>query len=130
MTTLTNGTVTVTLPDDLVWADEFAWQPVEQTVQRSLTGALIVQAQARTGGRPITLAAESDSVGWVDRATVEALEALASVPAPSLTLTLRGVAHAVLFRHQDGAIEARPVVGYSDVQSTDPYHLTVRLMKV
>lgn len=130
MTILTNGTTTVALPDDLVWADEFAWQPVEQSVQRSLTGALIVQAQARTGGRPVTLAAESDSVGWVDRATVEALEALASVPAPSLTLTLRGVMHAVLFRHQDGAIEARPVVGYSDVQSADPYHLTVRLMKV
>ena len=44
MTTLTDGTTTTTISDDLMWADEFAWAPVEQTVERSITGALIVSA--------------------------------------------------------------------------------------
>ena len=30
---------TITLPDDLLWINEFEWNPVEQTTERSLTGA-------------------------------------------------------------------------------------------
>ncbi len=45
----------IELPDDLLWVDEFDWNPVAQDIERSLTGALMVQEQAKLYGRPITL---------------------------------------------------------------------------
>ncbi len=35
---------TMTLPDNLLWVNEFDWSPVAQDVERSLTGALIVSS--------------------------------------------------------------------------------------
>jgi hypothetical protein len=40
------------------------------------------------------------------------------------------VAHTVIFRHQDGAIEARPLVHYNDTDPTDWYLVTLRFMEV
>ena len=30
----------ITLPDDLLWINEFDWNPVAQSTERSLSGAL------------------------------------------------------------------------------------------
>jgi hypothetical protein len=127
---LTNAGTTIALPADLQWTDEYAWQAVEQSVERSITGALIVQPAAKQGGRPITLAPLDERSGWITRATLEQLRAWAAVPGLALTLTLRGVARAVAFRHQDTAIEARPLVHFEDVQDTDNYLATVRFMEI
>jgi hypothetical protein len=44
---------------------------------------------------------------------------------------MRGVARTVMFRHQDGeAVNASPVVHYSDVVSGDYYRATLRFMEV
>lgn len=129
MTTLTDGTTTTTISDDLMWADEFAWAPVEQAVQRTITGALIVQAAARVAGRPITLAAEDEASGWISRAALDQFKVWAAIPGQLLTLNYRGVNHTVLFRHQDTAIDAAPVAFYSDVQTDDPYRVTLRFME-
>jgi hypothetical protein len=129
MTTLTDGTTTTTISDDLMWADEFAWAPVEQAVQRTITGALVVQAAARVAGRPITLAAEDEASGWISRAALDQFKVWAAIPGQLLTLNYRGVNHTVLFRHQDTAIDAAPVAFYSDVQSDDPYRVTLRFME-
>src|SRR4051812_10227320 len=107
MITLTDGTTTLQLHADLFWPDENAWAPVEQVMDRSITGAVIVQAATRVKGRPITLQPIDDSSAWMPRATVNQLQTWAAVPGQQLTLTLRGVAYTVLFRHQDGqAVEA------------------------
>lgn len=128
--TISDGITTVTLHPDLLWADENSWNPVEQTAERTLTGGLIVSAALRDGGRPITLEPENDESGWMTRATVEALRNWAAVPGKELTLTLRSVAYTVLFRHQDGGLDARPVVHYSDANSADYYLCVVRLMEI
>lgn len=128
-TALTYSTTTVTLPDDLLWADETTWNPVEQSAQRTITGALIVQSATRVGGRPITLQPEDDGSAWMSRTTVDALRNLAAVPGREMTLTLRGTTYNVIFRHHDGvAVEAKPVVHYSDVVAGDFYLVTLRLM--
>ena len=46
----------ITLPDDLLWINEFDWNPVTQSTERSLTGALLVQEEPFTHGRSISLA--------------------------------------------------------------------------
>lgn len=130
MTTLSDGTTTVQLPDSLAWADEYTWAPVEQSVQRTLTGALIVTTTARTVGRPITLAQQADGAPWVLRTVLEQLRAWAAVPGQALVLTLRGVALNVMWRHQDVAIEATPVMPYADVAAGDAYRVQLRLMTI
>lgn len=129
--TLAVDSVVLDLPADLLWSDEFEWAPVEQSVDRSITGAVIVQVAAVVAGRPITLAPEDDESAWCSRAALDVLQGWAAEPGLELTLNLRGVEHQVLFRHHAGpALEARPVVHFSDVQAGDWYRVTLRFMEV
>ena len=130
MATLSDGTTTVEFTDDLQWADEFTWQPVEQSTQRTITGGLIVQAAARSAGMPVTLAPDSDSAGWLTRAALDQFKAWAAIPGQQMTLTYRGLARTVIWRHQDTAIDATPVVPFADVQAGDFWRATLRFMKV
>lgn len=128
--TLTDGTTTVTLPVDSYWSDQYAWAPVQQTADRSITGAMVIQAQARVAGRPITLNPPDQSSAWMLLSDVHQLEVWAAIPLQALTLTINGVAYNVIFRHQDGALEAAPVVFYNDQLSTDNYTATLRFMGI
>lgn len=130
MITLSDGTTTITLHPDLFWSDENNWNPVEQTVDRTITGAMVIMASLRVAGRPITLEPEDDSTAWMLRSQVDALRNWAAVPGKEMTLTLRGVDRTVIFRHQDGGFEARPVIHYNDVVPGDFYLCTVRLMEI
>lgn len=128
--TLTYDTTTIELDPDLFWTDELQWQPVEQTAQRTVTGALIVSTASRVAGRPITLQPDDESSAWMSRATLDTLQAWASVPGREFLLDIRGTQYDVIFRHQDGpGVEARPVVHFSDVQSGDWYRVTLRFME-
>jgi hypothetical protein len=129
--TLTDGTTTIDLDPDLLWVDENNWFPVEQTVERTITGALIVDVAERVGGRPITLQPEDDASAWMNFEIVEQLRNWAAGVGKTLTLTLRGTTRTVMFRHQDGSpLEATPVVHFSDVQAGDLYRVTLRFMEV
>ena len=129
--TLTVGATSINLNPDLFWADENDWHPVEQTSTRTITGALTVQTAARIAGRPITLQPEDDRSGATSLATLTQLRNWAAVPGQVLELTLRGVSRSVIFRHHDGAaVEARPWIHYSDVQTGDWYFTTIRFMEI
>ena len=130
--TLADSGTTLTLNPDLYWSDEYNWNPVEQAVERTITGAQVIQAAARVAGRPITLEPEDDGTAWVSRSHVEALRNWAAVPGKTMTLTLRGVARTVIFRHQDGGFEARPVIQFRDGHElpADFYLCTIRLMEI
>lgn len=129
--TLTVGATALPLNEALYWADENDWHPVEQTAERTITGAMVVSASARVAGRPITLRPEDDRSGATDLATLTQLRNWAAVPGQVMELTLRGVSRSVIFRHQDGAaVEARPWTHYTDVQSGDWYFATIRFMEI
>lgn len=131
MITLADGSTTLTLNPDLYWADEFGWNQVEQSAERTITGALIVQAAGKTIGRPITLQPEADSDSWMSRDVLAQLRNFAAEPGKEMTLTLRGTSRTVIFRHQDGvAVEARPVVHFSDALGSDNYLVTLRFQEV
>ncbi len=131
--TLQYGDVTLPLDPDLYWADENQYSPVQQTVDVGLTGALIVQVDgdADRPGRPITLQPEDDFSAWMIRADLDQLNAWGAIPDAVFILTLRGVARNVMFRHQDApAIDAKPVVHFSDVLPADNYLVTLKFMEV
>lgn len=127
--TLSAGATTVALDADLLWADENSWHPVEQSVERGITGAQIISVATRIGGRPITLQPEDDGSAWMALPDVDQLKAWAAIAGQQMTLTLRGTARAVIFRHPD-AMEAVPVVHYRDVQDADWYRLTLRFLEI
>lgn len=129
--TLTAGAITVQLSEDLFWSDEYSWAPVAQSVQPSVTGALIVQQGVRQAGRPITLEPEDDFSAWLERSSLDQLRAWVGTPGLTLTLAgLRGQSRQVIFRQHDGALDARPVFHFSDVDAADSYRVTLRLMEI
>lgn len=126
---LSDGVTSVELHEDLYWSDE-GWSPIEQTEDRSITGALLVQIGEKDQGRPITLQPIDPESAWCSRSVLDQLLVWAAVPGQELTLTLRGVAYTVMCRHQNVAVEFTPVVHYADVADADSYLVTLRLMTV
>jgi hypothetical protein len=121
--------VTLALPPDALWADEFAWQQVEQASQYTTTGALVLDAWAKQAGRPITLRGDVD-YAWCQLSTLTTLNAWAAQPGQPFSLLLRGVVRTVVFDHAAGAIDAAPVVPYSDPLPEDHYTLTLKFIEV
>lgn len=121
--------VALDLPPDALWADEFAWQQVEQAAQYTTTGALVLDAWAKQAGRPITLRGDVD-YAWCQRSTLITLNAWAAAAGQQFTLLLRGVLRAVVFDHAAGAIDASPVIPYSDPLPDDHYILTLKFIEV
>lgn len=128
--TLTDGTDTLELHKDLLWSDETNWNPVQQTANRTVTGAMIVQTAQMQAGRPITLEPEDDRSAPTSRADVDLLRNWAAVPGKEMVLTLAGQDYDVIFRHQDGGFEARKWIHYDDVLPADIYLIVVRLMTI
>lgn len=127
--TLTYAATTITLPEDMLWPDEYSWRAVEQRQQYTITGALIVEAAARLSGRPMTLAA-GESYAWMPRSTLDTLRAWSLLPGQSFTLLYRGVSYLVAFDHEQGAIDARQIIDYSDPDASDDYAATLRFIQV
>ena len=127
---ITDGANSVTLPDDLDWTDELSWSPVQQSAEPSITGATIVQIQARQSGRPITL--EGTDTRYVSGAGVAQLHAWSQAPGQELALTLRSVSRAVIFRHHDTpAFTAREIFGrVPTLDASQSYEITLKLMEI
>lgn len=101
MTTLTDGTTTVTLPDSMQWVDEFDFSPVTQDIQRTIGGGFIVQEGTLSYGQPITL--QGGENVWTTRQVLKQIQTLASVPNKALVLTLAdGRTFDVIFRRDNG----------------------------
>ena len=121
---------TITLPDDLLWMNEFNWNPVEQSTERSLTGALLIQEQEKLHGRPMVLTG-GDDAGWVSRSTVVALLALTEQPNKVMTLTLPDDRQlSVIFNRDGSPVEAQQILPYAYPGDEHLYSLTLRLLTV
>lgn len=111
------------------WVDEFGWNPVRQSLTRSIGGAAVVQTSVQVGGRPITLAAGESDKAWLTGADVAVLRTWAAVPGKILNLALRGKLYRVIWRHHDEpALDVAPVVDYDDWQNDDYFTATLKLM--
>ncbi|MBN9411337.1 MAG: hypothetical protein J0H69_19505 [Burkholderiales bacterium] len=127
--TLTYNGTTATLPEDLLWANEFQWEPVQQSREYSSTGALIIDEGLKQAGRPVHLSAGED-FGWISRAMCETLSAWSRLPGISLELQIRGEVLTVAWDREDVAFEAEPLIHYADpsIDSTDQYVPTLRFI--
>lgn len=118
---------TVTLPDDLLWLNEYQWTPVAQQVSIMADGAVVVQADAQQTGRPITLTG-GDDFGWIRRDQLETLRGMAAQAGQVYTLTLHdGSTRSVMFTGD--RLRAEPVYQHSDPDTDHPYSVTLYLME-
>jgi hypothetical protein len=118
---------TITLPDGLLWLDEFEPDAVAQTMRRRLDGGVTLFPRGNIAGRPITLEAGPDQ--WLTRSMAEGLAALAGIPGQQMTLTLRSASFTVVFRHHDPpALELRPLIDYADPADDDPMIGRIKLL--
>lgn len=77
----------VTLNNNMLWEDRWAWAGAARTVTRTLGGNLVAFHSSLVRGQPITLTAVEDQ-GWLNLSQVTALYALAQVPSATYTLEL------------------------------------------
>ena len=119
----------ITLPDDLLWINEFDWNPVAQSTERSLTGALLVQEEPLTHGRSVVLSGNGEA-GWVSRLTVQNLYALSKAANKTMTLTLPDSRQfTVIFDRSNRApVEAQQVMPFAYPDDDNQYLLTLRLL--
>ncbi len=118
----------VSLPDDMQWADEFNWSAIAQTNPvYSLTGAVLVQQGTKQAGRPITL---SGDWVWHPLYIVRTLRDWSDVPELEMTLnTPDGRQFNVIFRTHDTALgKVEPVRYSAPPAADDQYLLTLNLM--
>lgn len=149
----TPANVVLTLPNGLLWVDQYGWQEVVQSLEYSTQGALVLDLWKKQSGRPIQLQGEQDRA-WCERGLLATLRTWASEPGLALTLTHAGVAYPVVFDHESKPIEAAPLtdflggdnaytvrneqgditsdvsVNYFDPQTTDPFAVTLRFLAV
>lgn len=119
----------LTLPEDLIWIDEFDWTPIEQSQSYSITGALIIETGAKQAGRPITLSGGND-YGVIGRADLKQLQAKLTKTTP-LVLTLNDArTFNVIFNHAKNPIEAKPWIDYSTPDDADFYTLKLSFIAV
>jgi len=111
---------------NLVWTDEMDWTPMAQAVNRSASGALDVQLQALTKGRPITLTGD-----WISRANLDALAATITATDP-MALVLASRTLSVIWDHAGKPIEASPLNPQTAIWDDQAalYELTLRFIEV
>jgi len=119
----------IQIPRGMVWVDEFDWNPVEKSIEYSITGALLIDSGVRLAGRTITLQADTDA-GWITRATLLALQALAVTPEGVHTLTLADARTFTVQFAPGECITATPIARPELPSNAHPYVATVRLIEV
>ena len=124
---------TVPLENGFLWSDEFDWKPIEQNQERAVDGTLIVQEGKKKSGRPITLSA-SDGQGWIKRSDLSTIQGWSALQEEQFTLVFEYPHDTrqfnVIFNHSDGAINAKPVMGFPTVSEGDYYEVTLKFIEV
>lgn len=119
----------IDLPSGMVWVDEFGWSAVQKSVERSISGAQVIDTARKEQGRPITLQGVPTQ-GWIRRATLLAVQALANDPAGEYLLVLADGREFTVQFSPDTPIEAQPISRPELPQGTHPYVATLRLITV
>ncbi len=95
---------TLTLPDELLWLDEFDWSDVKSNSLYTLQGRLVIEESniLASKGRPITLVSEN---AWLDRSDLKILFGWAQEIDKEMTLTMHDdEVFTVGFRHWDSPV--------------------------
>ena len=128
----------IDLPKDLQWSDELTWNVVEQSVDYSLTGSLLIEEGAKQKGRYITLAG-LDNMAWITREKGQTLLSMAN--SPGLVMTFQFLdknnpanilfTYNTMFRHfEKPAVDIRRILQYDQFEAGAYYIVnSIKLME-
>lgn len=129
---LNDGITTIELNDDLRWIDEFGFSPITQNIERTISGAQVIQEGVLIKGRPITL---SGGVGvWMPKSVLNQLYDMAMQPNVTATLTMAdGRVFKVTFNRNgtESPIRGEPVHRQTIESDATMYeNITLKLMEI
>ena len=123
----------IPLEDGFLWSDEFEWKPIEQKQEHAIDGALIVQEGKKKSGRPITLQPADQEMGWIKLKHLKTLYQW-SLLQEQFRLEFEWPHDQrqfnVIFNHEAGALEAKPVKNIPAVSEDDYYNVTMRFTEL
>jgi len=120
---------TMTLPEDLIWTNEFSETAVVHDHIYSLTGKLIVFEGIKAAGRPMLLSGTVDSA-WLNRGLLKQLNQLQESNI-QMTLTLHDSrSFDVIFDYQKKGITAKPIIDFNDPEDDDEYQIIIPFIQV
>jgi len=128
----------VVLPKDLQWVDELTWGAVEQSVDYSLTGVLLIEEGLKQKGRFITLSG-LDNMAWITREKGLILQAMQNSPGLIMTLEFFNsedeeevlFSYNTMFRHfEKPAVDIKRILQYDQYEAGAYYIVnSIKLME-
>lgn len=120
----------VQLDDQLQWVNEFDHNPIEQTREHSITGALLIQEGVKLYGREIEL--RSNGGVWTPLSVVRQLEVMRDEPGRVMLLTLPGNRqyHVIWNRTSGSPLTAEPLFREAYSTPDSVYDVNLRLLTV
>lgn len=126
----------VTLDNDMVWIDEYSWQPTVATVTPTVGEGVNIQEYEKPNenNRLITLET-TEGQGYQRKKTVDALKACAAIPAGRFFLRIshnnRVLERVVRFRAEENAVDFEMIANLDGLQNDDFWYAgTIRLAVV
>lgn len=116
------------LPEELIWTDEFSWNPVRVNEKISLSGIrnLSESLLPTESGRFITLMGDD---AWLNRNDLKTLFSWTKSLDKTMTLVMHdGDSYTVRFRHTDPPVlEYEPIIESAFVDGNTLYRLNIKL---
>ena len=123
----------VPLEDGFLWSDEFEWKPIEQKLERAIDGTAIIQEGKKKSGRSIALVPADKEMGWIKRRDLRSLLTWSGLQ-EQFTLEFEyphdNRHFNVIFNHEAGALEAKPVKDLPTISEDDYYNVTMRFTEL
>lgn len=120
----------VTLDDNMEFLERYKSQGLAMSVRRTLGGKPILYLGQLTSGFPITLES-TESSGWMTKAVIVQLIALADVVGAVYELVHNGVSRQVVFDASDGpAVDMRPLIARTADADGDYFVGQIKLLTV
>lgn len=112
------------LPENLYWKNEFEHKNLAQSVERTVSGGVVVEHASLSYGQKIKLTG-----AWAARAEVVVLKALESANAVMSFVSNNGT-HSVVFDMEAAGVEANLLSPEVAPNSDTLYELTINLLTV
>lgn len=116
------------LPEELVWIDEFAWNPIRMQEKVTLSGVrnIFESSLNSEAGRLITLTSDD---AWIERQDLNTLFSWTKELNKIMEIIMHDdIVYNVRFRHLDPpVIEYEPIVNTAFVDNYTLYRLTIKL---
>lgn len=122
----------ITLPSGVSVQDEFAWSPISQHFERSVTGANIFDSGTKLRGKPLVLTGDEES-GWITRLQLKNLYSKLINDITFNVVLEDGTIQACRFDHETNGspITAKPLLDFNDMVDESIYtNLTINLIEV